>query len=92
MGNECEWEVECLIHCPQINIEQVDGLGMTPIAHALSTHHGRPSLAKLLLDKGAQPPDFEFEEDDIIAIQLFNLANDQRTPKHAGAQETRWPH
>ena len=71
MENGCEWEAECLIHCPQINIEQVDGLGMTPIAHALSTHHGRPALAKLLLDKGAQPPDVELEDIRRVAQRVL---------------------
>jgi len=70
MGNGSEWEAECLLHCSQINIEQVDGLGMTPIAHALSTHHGRPALAKLLLDKGAQPPDFELEDIRLVAQRV----------------------
>ncbi|KAK6858760.1 hypothetical protein PG995_005324 [Apiospora arundinis] len=70
MENGCEWEAKCLIHCPQINIEQVDGLGMTPIAHALSTHHSRPALAKLLLDKGAEPPGVELEDIRLVAPRV----------------------
>lgn len=55
--NGHEWEAECLIHCPRINIEQVDSSGRTAIEYALSTRCGSPALAKLLLEKGVQPSD-----------------------------------
>ncbi|KAK8036591.1 hypothetical protein PG991_001728 [Apiospora marii] len=60
--NGHEWEAKCLIHCTRINTEQVDALGQSAIGYALSMQYGSPALAKLLLERGAQPSNILIED------------------------------
>lgn len=84
--NKRDWEATCLINNPHLEVNNRYAQSKTALEWALCAEHGRPTIAKLLLEHGAEVPASTIHEFETLVTRIW-----EAMPRHIYNLLKRYP-